>query len=280
MTDPSALPFHAGHLFIIGGGKRPPEMMRAFLSLCRAGTGSVAIIPFASSRPEEQGSALQEELRALGANRADVLVTTDAAAAQVAEKAGGLFFTGGDQNVLVNRLAGTPLLAAINKAWRHGAALGGTSAGAAVMSRIMLTGREYGRPEAEGLEEGDAADAFVSVSAHTVETAEGFGFLDACIVDQHFVRRKRFNRLASAVLEHPDLIGVGIDESTAIIVDSAGFDVTGEGSVVVLDARHAVENGVASSGALYCRGMSIHILTEGQHFDLANAAEDDTGRTP
>jgi cyanophycinase len=255
-------------------------MMHTFLSLVRAGSGAVVIIPFASGHPEEQGNALREELRALGANGADVLVGTDVAAAQVAENAGGIFFTGGDQNVLVNRLAGTPLLAAIHEAWRHGAVIGGTSAGAAVMSRVMLTGREYGRPEAEGPEEGDAADAFVSVSAHTVETAEGFGFLDTCIVDQHFVRRKRFNRLASVVLEHPDLIGVGIDESTAIIVDTGGFDVTGEGSVVVLDARHRVENGVASSGALYCRGMNMHILTAGHRFDLARAAEDYTGRTP
>lgn len=280
MTDPSAPPSHTGRLFIIGGGRRPPEMMRAFLTLVGTVNGAVAIIPFASSRPEEQGSALQKELLALGTNRADVLLATDAAAAQEAEHAGGVFFTGGDQRVLVNRLAGTPLLSAIHEAWRHGTVIGGTSAGAAVMSRVMLTGREYGRPEAEGPEEGDAADAFVSLTAHTIETTEGFGFLDTCIVDQHFVRRKRFNRLASAVLEHPDLMGVGIDESTAIIVDAAGFDVIGTGSVVVLDARHAAENGVAPSGALYCRGMSIHILTEGQRFDLAHAAEDYSGRTP
>jgi len=96
-------------------------MMRAFLTLVGTVNGAVAIIPFASSRPEEQGSALQKELRAMGTNRVDVLLATDAAAVQAAEHAGGVFFTGGDQRVLVNRLAGTPLLSAIHEAcaWRR-----------------------------------------------------------------------------------------------------------------------------------------------------------------
>ncbi|HNW84643.1 MAG TPA: hypothetical protein PKH46_03915, partial [Candidatus Cryosericum sp.] len=96
----------------------------------------------------------------------------------------------------------------------------------------------------------------------------GFGFLDTCIVDQHFVRRKRFNRLASVVLEHPNLLGVGVDESTAVIADAAGFDVMGEGCVVVLDAGQT-EEGVSPSGTLYCRDMRLHVLTDGQRFDLA-----------
>jgi len=103
-------------------------MMRAFLSLCRAG-GGVLVVPFASSHPEEQGEALRAELQSLGADRVDVLLATDAAAAQAAEAAGGFFFTGGNQNVLVNRLAGTPLLSAIYQAWHDGTVIGGTSAG-------------------------------------------------------------------------------------------------------------------------------------------------------
>lgn len=279
MPDLSAVPSHVGRLFIIGGGKRPPEMMRAFLSLCRACDG-ILVVPFASSHPEEQGEALRTELQGLGVDRVDVLLATDAAAAQAAEAAGGFFFTGGDQNVLVSRLAGTPLLSAIYQAWHQGAVIGGTSAGAAVMSKVMLTGREYGRLEAEGPEEGDAADAFTSMRAHTIETADGFGFLDTCIVDQHFVRRKRFNRLASVVLEHPDLLGIGVDESTAVIADAAGFEVMGEGCVVVLDARQT-EEGVSPSGTLYCRDMRLHVLTDGQRFDLADVpGQNHQGRIP
>ena len=83
------------------------------------------------------------------------------------------------------------------------------------------------------------------------------------------MRRKRENRLISVVLEHPQLLGIGIDESTAIVVSAGGFDVLGESCVIVLDAAHATDMGSGRGGSLRCVGLTMHVLTEGQRFDLA-----------
>jgi len=183
--------------------------------------------------------------------------------------AAGIYFAGGDQSRLRDFLMGTPALAAIREAYGRGAVVGGTSAGAAVMSRVMLSGNELLNPGIVSPEEGDNTEAFSRIQLGNIETTEGFGFLEGCVVDHHFVRRKRENRLISVVLEHPQLLGIGIDESTAIVVSAGGFDVLGESCVIVLDAAHATDVGSGRGGSLRCVGLTMHVLTEGQRFDLA-----------
>jgi cyanophycinase len=139
--------------------------------------------------------------------------------------------------------------------------MGGTSAGAAVMSRIMITGNE--------LIHKDTLNPFVSIMKGNVETVEGVGFLENVIIDQHFIKRKRLNRLISVVLEHPASPGVGIDEATAIIVHPGGTcEVVGEGTVVVLDARRATKIRTDAAGHLAARNIIMSIYRAGEKFSI------------
>lgn len=260
----------AGSLFIIGGGVRPVSMMRTYVDLCGGADARVVIVPCASTQPVEQGECMKQELQRLGCTHATVLDSTLASpSVDEVRSAAGIYFTGGVQSRLRDCLAGTPTLAAIREAYDRGAVVGGTSAGAAVMSRVMLSGNELLNPGIVSPEEGDNVEAFSRIRQGNIETTEGFGFLENCVVDQHFVRRKRENRLISVVLEHPELLGIGIDESTAIVVAAGGFEVLGESCVIVLDAAHTTDVGVGRGGGLRCIGLTMHVLTEGQRFDLA-----------
>jgi cyanophycinase len=230
------------------------------------GKARIAVLPMASAEPESAGKEQADELRALGAASAEaVILTRDQAltAGSAARLDGitGVFFSGGDQNRLTAVLLGTPTLERLKQLYASGAAIGGTSAGAAVMTDLMITGDEVLNP--------DPKDSFVIIKKGNVKLAEGFGFLSGSIVDQHFVRRKRSNRLLSVVLEHPDLLGIGIDEVTAIIVAAGrSFEVLGEGTVLVYDARDASAVRVGPNGNLSGRNLRLHLLVSGDTFPL------------
>jgi cyanophycinase len=130
--------------------------------------------------------------------------------------------------------------------------VGGTSAGAAVMSSIMLTG--------------DADLQSITVGA--TKTAPGLGLWPEVIVDQHHLKRQRQSRLISLVLEHPALVGVGIDERTAAIVSGSRFEVLGESSVLVIDARRAVLEPRTPGSLSAARGVTMHVLTSGMGMGL------------
>ena len=149
----------------------------------------------------------------------------------------GIWFGGGDQVRLADVLRGTPTLAAPSgRDSVAGAVVGGTSAGAAVLSTPMITGDER-RPGGDR-PPSDSSDNWLTIDRDDVITAEGFGFISNAIVDQHFVRRKRHNRLLSLVLESPQRLGVGIDESTALVIGPDGmWRVLGASVVVIYDAR-------------------------------------------
>jgi cyanophycinase len=176
----------------------------------------------------------------------------------------GVWFPGGDQVRLAGVLRGTALLRAIRERFRAGAVVGGTSAGAAIMSDSMITGNQS-RPGEDTV--GYFGDEFPAIARRTIEVAPGFGFLHGAMVDQHFVRRERHNRLLSVVLERPSLLGVGIDEGTAIEVGSVGaWRILGDGVVVIYDARSAqiTAPGAARLGAA---GVRLLVLPAGSVFD-------------
>lgn len=204
LQDPS------GTLIIAGGGAVPDGVRAKALELAGGKSARVIIIPQASQLGEP----------AVEAWKADIVEVLDLEKKPVeqVQRANLIWIGGGDQNRLMKALAGTGVIEAIRKRYRDGAVVGGTSAGAAVMSKIMITG---------------GGDSEV-IRAGSTETAEGLGLWPKAIVDQHFVKRKRFNRLASAVLDHPELTGVGIDESTAVIVRGKKVEVVGESVVVLL----------------------------------------------
>ncbi|HEU0055062.1 MAG TPA: cyanophycinase, partial [Longimicrobium sp.] len=161
-------------------------------------------------------------------------------------------------------LMDTPTLEAIRRRYREGAVLGGTSAGAAIMSDSMLTGNQY----REGVDTaGYYDDEYPRVARRSIQVVRGLGFLHGAIVDQHFLRRERQNRLLSAVLERPSLVGVGIDESTAILVRPDGrWEVLGASSVLVMDARAARVTS-ATAPVLGATGVALLLLPAGSVYD-------------
>lgn len=264
---PSLVPIVAGaeppkgHLVLIGGGKRPAAVMSKFLELAGGPAARILVVPTASELPDTVAS-YRKELAALGATNVaglDVRIPPDAhreSLVKEVEQAAGLFFAGGDQRRIVKALHDSPVGRAIEAAWRRGAVVGGTSAGTACMSPLMLTG------------EGDAK----TIAAKNVELWPGLGLFPGAILDQHFVARQRQNRLMSVVLEHPDHLGIGVDEATAVwLRPDATFEVLGEGSVVVYDAAAATVTKGPGEGSVHLgvRNLRTHILLPGEVFDLA-----------
>jgi cyanophycinase len=256
-----------GSLVIVGGGPRPPEITDRFIELAGGATRArVLVLPMASedsTSGPESAAAFRErgvDARSINLTRGEAERET---ATQLLDGMTGVWFSGGDQSRLTAVLGGTPLEMALHRLYREGGVIGGTSAGAAVMSEVMITGEERrlggDRPPS------DSSQAFLTIARDNIVTARGFGFLRTAIVDQHFVRRKRHNRLISLVLEHPLLIGVGIDESTAIEVEPGGcWRVLGSSVVVVYDARQATLAKGVTPGA---SGLRVSVLPAGSRYD-------------
>ncbi len=262
----SALAGPKGHLFIVGGGDWPDGMMNRFVDLAgRFGTGRIVILPMASSVPEESAAEETDGFRKLGAK--DVvthMLTREQAllpeSAALLDGAGGVFFSGGDQARLTAVLLDTPVHKKLLELYEQGAVIGGTSAGAAVMSEVMITGDEVRKPE--------AGHEFETLQAANVITQRGFGFVRKAVIDQHFVTRKRHNRLISLLAEHPDLLGVAIDESTAVLVrPDETFEVVGVKQVVVYDPANARFRILPNANIAFT-GLVMHALVAGDTFDL------------
>lgn len=259
-----------GHLVIVGGGPVPAAIDQRFLELAGGpGSARIVVLPMASESGARSGAEKAESFRKLGAAQAVSMQLTrqDAGAdsvARVLAQATGIWFPGGDQNRLTAAILGTPVLDSIRSRFRHGAVVGGTSAGAAVMSDPMIGGDER-RP---GGARPDTSDAWLTIDRDDVVLVPGFGFIPNVTVDQHFLRRKRHNRLVSVVLERPQVVGVGIDESTALVVSPGGsWEVIGASQAVVYDARSAAVTPAAKT--LGATGIRMHVLPAGSRFDLA-----------
>jgi cyanophycinase len=207
-------------LIAFGGGKRPPEaFVRAkHLSLLQSKKTSVLVVPWASEVPQEAAHSASADLRTAGFDPVSIAPDPiefsngplgDQLTSQITN-AGAIFFTGGDQTRLMNVLQNFPKIAnAFVQAYKSGVITMGTSAGTAFMSEIMLTGN--GKDD--------------EIESGAVETTRGIGFVSHLVFDQHFLKRKRQNRLMSLLLEYPHLIGVGVDEDTALLLKN---EVTGE----------------------------------------------------
>lgn len=255
-----------GHLVIIGGGKRPDYLMEKIVELAGGEGARILIVPNASSDPVETAEYQRDQFVSHGIKEVDFVNLTHETAEEDSnlaklEGVTGIFFSGGSQGRLQQVLHGTTFLERIRSIYHQGGVISGTSAGAAVMSEIMITGDE--------LISQDTSYSFSAIQQGNIEFWEGFGLVDKAIIDQHFIRRKRHNRLITLVLEHPELVGVGIDESTAIIVKPDDtFEVLGERTVLVLDASRAKNISTDSHGNLSADGIVMHVLRSGQKYDL------------
>lgn len=241
-----------GHLVVVGGGGVPDAILKRALELAGGSSAKLVVFPQASELADT-GEVAVEMWRKAGATSARWLALTDLPAARLAvEEAALIWFPGGDQNKLTAALKDTGLPELIRKRYDAGAVVGGTSAGAAVMSSIMITG-----------------DADLqSITRGATKTAPGLGLWPDAIVDQHFLKRQRHSRLISLLLEHPNCVAVGIDEKTAVVVSGRRFDVIGESTVLVLDARKATIEARQPGQLGAARGITLHVLTAGMGMDF------------
>lgn len=257
-----------GHLVIIGGGSIPDYIIEKYVELAGGRDAKFLIVPMASSQPFQSMNSFSKRLFGLGCTNIESIIgnnesiDVDSNLAKINDVK-GVFFTGGDQSNLTSALLDTKLLEAIKKIYLKGGVIGGTSAGAAVMSSLMITGEE--------LINNDTVNVFNLITQGNIKTSKGFGLLNNAIVDQHFIKRKRMNRLISLVLENPNLIGIGIDESTAIIMDPTGtFEVLGESLVMIFDAKNAKEIKLDKNNHQAAKNIKLHLLKSGDKYSLSD----------
>jgi len=247
-----------GTLVIVGGGGMPQEILDAFLAACGGKGGRVGIVPTSTIDPVGALKEWKKDLEKAGLTMVplDVRKREEASAPamlEAAKQCTGFWFSGGDQNRVGDKIVGTPLQKIILERYAAGAGIGGTSAGAAIMSPIMLTGDDR-----------NGKESLTEVGKGAYRTREGMGFLPShCIVDQHFLRRNRQNRLFSVMMDHPEGLGLGIDEATALVVKDGKATVLGLHGVMVFDPL-----GMALDTVDGFQSMQIHLLRRGQSLDL------------
>jgi cyanophycinase len=264
--SPAAIPHDRKRGFIVPiGGAEDKEgqshILRRFLDVSGGDGARIVIIPTASS-VEDTGRKYEKLFKKLGADEARSLpfATREDAGKrewlEYLEQADGIFITGGNQLRLTTILGGTLVARAIRKANARGVTVGGTSAGAAILSEHMIA---YG---AEGH----------TPHAGAVTLVPGFGLTNRIMIDQHFRQRDRLGRLLTALAYNPFAVGVGLDEDTAAFIDSERkLKVVGAGALTIIDASELTHSSIAEAkqGRPVCMtNIRLHVLIDGGSFDL------------
>lgn len=176
--------------------------------------------------------------------------------AELIEKASLIFFTGGDQLRITSIFGGTPLYSSMKRRYTDGCVFVGTSAGASVMSDTMIV---------EGMDD-------ESPRKCTLKLAPGLGLMNGVIIDQHFAQRGRVGRLLVGVAENPEVLGIGIDEDTSIIVNKENvLRTVGTGAVYIIDGSNISETNVSEQypdNILSIYDVKMHVLKNGDKFDF------------
>ena len=253
-----------GYVIPIGGAEERTGSMRVlrrFARLCGGRRARIVIIPTASNLPDT-GDRYIEIFNKIGvANAISLPISerTDADRKEYIEQlndATGIFITGGNQLRLSTILGGTLVAQKVRRLNAAGVHVAGTSAGAAIMPEHMIAGGSMGlSPQADG-----------------VNLAPGLGLTNAVIIDQHFSQRDRLGRLLTAVSYNPFMMGVGIDEDTAIfIAPDQVFEVEGSGSVTIIDPEHLSYSSMdraKKNESLSLLDLKLHVLSKGCSFDI------------
>jgi cyanophycinase len=263
---PSRVPAGArrGWIVPIGGAENKENdrrILERFVRVSGAERADIVVIPTAS-RLHETGARYEQLFREIGAARVTVMDFDTRRDCQERgrlvrlEQASGIFFTGGNQLRLTTLLGGTPVAKLIRLRNAHGVTVGGTSAGASILSEHMIA----------------AGDEGSSVIAGSVRLAPGLGLTNRFIIDQHFRQRDRFGRLLSALAYNPFAIGLGLDEDTgAFIGPDETLEVEGSGGVTIVDGSHLSYSSIdsAEEGQPVCMlGLRLHVLVAGATFNL------------
>ena len=251
-------------LLVIGGAEDRigrSVVLKRFVKLAGGRRSHIVVIPTASSFAEEVSEAYRDVFTRLRGGDVSIvhpLTRRDAnepAMVETLDTATGVFITGGSQVKLSQNIVGTPVGDAIVRAYGRGAVIAGTSAGASIMSRYMISLGE------EGLTPRQRAS----------QISAGLGLVEDVIIDQHFDQRGRYGRLMSMVAVSPNLLGMGIDENTAAeIRNGRVMSVIGAGAIFLVNARNAITDAPdARRGApLLVSGAVVHSLPTGSTFDL------------
>src|SRR5215216_30917 len=259
-----------GPVMPIGGAEETEpggEILERFVDLAGGSDARIAIIPTASDDPQRSGEGYAELFRELGAKKADWLRVEQRADANTDEalsllrEATGLFITGGDQARLVELLVGTLVMECIRMRNADGIIVAGTSAGASILSALMMAGGTG----VGGDSNGSAARKGM------VDVVAGFGLLQDIIIDQHFSQRGRMGRLLSVFAGTPGLIGIGLDEDTAVLIDREGtLEVLGSNMVTIVDGRNTISDYFQreEGEVLSITGSSLYVLARDRQFDL------------
>jgi cyanophycinase len=253
-----------GTLILIGGGTSAGgDAFGSFIELTRAREGSpITGLTTASSQVALAREAWLADLKSAGANNVTIpLVESrddayDPTIVELIRNARGIFLGGGDQVKLVSTLGGTPLEEAIRDAYMDGAIICGTSAGAAALTKTTLAGNEVD-------DEGKLVEQYIG---------PGLGLLGYhTLIDTHFTQRRRLYRLFVAIAEFPALMGLGIDEDTALIVKREVGTVVGKGGVTFVDGSSVRFNNAADvtkAPELTISALRVGIVGTGQQFNL------------
>jgi cyanophycinase len=248
-----------GNLFIIGGGDRSDELIKQLVATSNFKANDyIIVLPMASEIPDTGFKYISLQLKKqtnltiknFNFSKHDV---NDKKWIDSLTGAKLIYILGGDQNRFMKSVLGTPVYTAIHKAYNNGSTIAGTSAGAAVMSKYMITGKQ--------LLDTVYKETFNKLWDKNVEFTEGLGLLQNTIIDQHFLKRNRYNRLISSLAAHPDLVCVGIDEGTAIIVHGVKATVAGDSQVI----RFAVPKNLqtTSKGLIKFNNAEFGVFTAG-----------------
>jgi len=263
---PSKIPDGAtrGWIIPIGGAENKENDQRILERFVRVSGGEqadIVVIPTAS-RMHETGPRYEQLFRSLGAEHVTVMDfdtrrdCQEVGRLQRLAAASGIFFTGGNQLRLTTLLGGTPVAKLIRQRNAQGVTVGGTSAGASILSEHMIAF-------------GDEGSAVVSGS---VRLAPGLGLTNRFIIDQHFRQRDRLGRLLTALAYNPFAVGIGLDEDTAAFIGpDETVEVEGSGGVTIVDGADVSFSsmGEVAEGQPVCMlGLRLHVLVAGATFNL------------
>jgi cyanophycinase len=254
----------AGHILIIGGAEdklRQRQILGRFVALAGGPDAKLAVISTASSLGDEATELYRSLFHQLGIT--DVrgirpLTRDDANRPEIAEAvsdATGIFMTGGNQLRLSSVIGGTMLGRAIVDRHKRGTVVAGTSAGASAISTHMVAFGTSGATPKQRM----------------TQMSAGLGLISGLIIDQHFEQRNRLGRLLALVAQSPSLLGIGIDEDTALLVGPSGVaEVIGKGSVTILDPARLQTDAyeVKRHRPIMVSGVTLHSLPSGYRFDL------------
>lgn len=253
-----------GWIVPVGGAEekeQDPVILRRFVEVSGGAGARIAVIPTAS-RLADTGARYEKIFRQLGAHSARALPFETRADAErddwlgALDQATGVFFTGGNQLQLSTILGGTPVAKSIRRLNARGVTVGGTSAGAAILSEHMIAFGQGGATPKAGL----------------ASLAPGFGLTNRVVIDQHFRQRDRLGRLLSVLAFNPFAVGIGLDEDTAAFLGPDDvMHVDGAGAITLVDVAGLEHSSMAFAkpGQPIClTGIKLHILTKGARYNF------------